>query len=325
MNSVSLNSFLSTALSNSISELRTQIADRAQEATTGRQADLISHLNGRIDHALLGDKALKENEDDQARIELRKIRLSLSENAMGSIRDLTEGLSLEMQSAIGIVDVERQQTVATQAREALSEVLSRLNVRHGERYLFSGDATATAPFLDADALLSDLQAIAAGAVDEADFAAQVQTYFDDPAGGFQTSFYQGTQTASDGDAVLSNQGAFADMFMGLAIMALSAPGTALPFAATGTPAMDNALARLERGRTLLVDVESGIGIRQDSLQSELDLLGREKLLLTSSFQDLTGKDQYEAATQLKELEANLEASYLLTSRLSNLSLLNYLR
>ena len=29
--------------------------------------------------------------------------------------------------------------------------------------------------------------------------------------------------------------------------------------------------------------------------------------------------------QLRELEANLEASYLLTSRLSNLSLLNYLR
>lgn len=325
MNPLSLNSFLSTALSNSISDMRLQIADRAQEATTGRQADLVSHLNGRIDHALLGDKALKENADDQARIELRQIRLSLSENVMGSIRDLTEGLSLEMQAAIGIVDVDRQQTVAAEAREALSEVLSRLNARHGERYLFSGDATATAPFQDADALLTDLQAIAAGAADEADFAAQVQTYFDDPAGGFQTSFYQGTQTASDADAVLPNQGAFSDMFMGLSIMALSAPGTAIPFAAVGTPAMDMALERLDRGRTLLVDVEAGIGIRQSSLQSELDLLGREAVLLTSSFQDLTGKDQYEAATQLKELEANLEASYLLTSRLSNLSLLNYLR
>ena len=325
MNSLSLNGFLSTALSNSISELRTQIADRAQEATTGRQADLISHLNGRIDHALLGDKALKENADDQARIELRQIRLSLSENAMGSIRGLTEGLSLEMQDAIGIEDVDRQNTVAAQAREALDEVLSRLNVRHGERYLFSGDATATQPFQDADVVLTDLRTIAAGAVDEADFAAQVQTYFDDPAGGFQTNFYQGTQTASDGDAVLPNQGAFSDMFMGLAIMSLAEPGSVEPFAMVGTPAMDAALERLDRGRTLLVDVEAGIGIRQASLQSELDLLGREAVLLTSSFQDLTGKDQYEAATQLKELEANLEASYLLTSRLSNLSLLNYLR
>ncbi len=325
MNSLSLNGFLSTALTNSIGELRTQIADRAQEATTGRQADLVSHLNGRIDHALLGDKALKENADDQSRIELRQIRLSLSENTMGSIRDLTAGLSLEMQSAIGIVDVERQNTVATQAREALTEVLSRLNVRHGERYLFSGDATATPPFQDADVLLADLQTIAAGAVDEADFAAQVQTYFDDPAGGFQTNFYQGTQTASDGDAVLPNQGAFSDMFMGLAIMSLAAPGSVEPFAAVGSPAMDAALQRLDRGRTLLVDVEAGIGIRQSSLQSELDLLGQEQVLLTSSFQELTGKDQYEAATQLKELETNLEASYLLTSRLSNLSLLNYLR
>jgi len=325
MNSLSLNGLLSTALSGSISELRTQIADRAQEATTGRQADLVSHLNGRIDHALLGDKALKENEDDQARIELRQIRLSLTENTMGSIRDLTEGLSIEMQAAIGIVDVDRQHTVAAEAREALEQVLSRLNVRHGERYLFSGDATATAPFLSADDLLNDLRTIAAGAIDEADFAAQVQTYFDDPAGGFQTGFYQGTQTASDGDAVLPNQGAFSDMFMGLAIMSLSEPGAVEPLAAVGTPAMDAALERLERGRTLLVDVEAGIGIRQSSLQNELDLLGRERLLLTSSFQDLTGKDQYEAATQLKELEANLEASYLLTSRLSNLSLLNFLR
>ena len=244
---------------------------------------------------------------------------------MGSIRDLTEGLSLEMHAAIGIEDTQRQNTVAAEAREALDEVLSRLNVRHGERYLFSGDATATAPFLDADTLLNDLRVIAAGATDEADFATQVQTYFDDPAGGFQTSFYQGTQTASDGDAVLANQTAFSDMFMGLAIMSLNEPGAVEPFAAVGTPIMDVALERLERGRTLMVDVEAGIGIRQDSLRAELDLLGREALLLTSSMQDLTGKDQYEAATQLKELEANLEASYLLTSRLSNLSLLNFLR
>lgn len=325
MNPLSLNSFLSTALSNSISDMRTQIADRAQEAATGRQADLISHLNGRIDHALLGDKALKENADDQARIELRQIRLSLSENTLGAVRDLSAGLTIEMQDAIGIVDVDRQQTVAAQAREALSEVLARFNVRHGERYLFSGDATATPPFQDADVLLADLQAIAAGAVDEADFAAQVQTYFDDPAGGFQTSFYQGTATASDADAVLINQGAFSDMFMGLAIMTLAAPGTAIPFAAVGTPAMDAALQRLERGRSLLVDVEAGVGIRQDSLSKEKSVLEREETLLTTSFAELTGKDQYEAATQLRELEANLEASYLLTSRLSNLSLLNYLR
>lgn len=325
MTSISIQGFLSTALSNSITELRTQIADRAQEATTGEQADLVKHLNGRIDFALLGDQAVKDNADDQARIDLRNIRLELTENALGSVRDLTGDLTLRMQSAIGISDTTVQQTVAREARETIDEMLSRLNVRHGERYLFSGDATATAPFLDAETLLNDLTTLAGTAVDEADFAAQVQTYFDDPAGGFQTTFYQGTPTASDPDAVLPNQAAFSDVFLGLSILALSGPDYPVPYAAVGTPALDTALSRLERGRTLLVDVEAGIGIRQDSLANEKALLVREETLLKSSFIELAGKDQYEAATQLKELEANLEASYLLTSRLSNLSLLNFLR
>jgi len=40
--------------------------------------------------------------------------------------------------------------------------------------------------------------------------------------------------------------------------------------------------------------------------------------------DLTARDQYEAATELQSLQTTLEASYLITARLSQLSLLNYL-
>lgn len=325
MPSLTLNGFLNSAVSNNISGLRAQISDRAEEATTGFQSDLVSHLNGRIDQALISQKALNETTADQSRLELRSIRLSITDSTMGSIRDLTEGLTLEMQSAIGVSDTPRQNTVAGEAKEALSEVLSRLNVRHGERYLFSGDATATPPYADAETLLSDIRNISLTATDEADYAAQVQAYFDDPAGGFQTNFYQGAQTASDADAVLSNQQGFADLFQGLALMALSSTTEGQPYARAGTPALEEALSRLEGGRTALVDAQAGVGIRQESIQTEQRLLEREETLLTAAFVDLAGKDQYEAATELKELEANLEASYLLTSRLSNLSILNYLR
>jgi len=40
---------------------------------------------------------------------------------------------------------------------------------------------------------------------------------------------------------------------------------------------------------------------------------------------MTSRDQYEAAAELKALEASLEASYMLTARLSQLSLMNFLR
>ena len=55
-----------------------------------------------------------------------------------------------------------------------------------------------------------------------------------------------------------------------------------------------------------------------------ECLENEQTLLNQAFIDLAGKDQFEAAAQLRELEANLEASYLLTTRLSNLSILNFL-
>ena len=108
-------------------------------------------------------------------------------------------------------------------------------------------------------------------------------------------------------------------------MALSNTSENQPFARAGTPALDQALSRLEGARTALVDIQAGVGIRQTSLQDQQAVLSREETLLAAAFIDLAGKDQYEAATELRELEANLEASYLLTSRLSNLSLLNYLR
>ena len=40
---------------------------------------------------------------------------------------------------------------------------------------------------------------------------------------------------------------------------------------------------------------------------------------------MVGRDQYDAASELKQIEASLEAAYTLTARLSNLNLLNFLR
>jgi flagellar hook-associated protein 3 FlgL len=48
-------------------------------------------------------------------------------------------------------------------------------------------------------------------------------------------------------------------------------------------------------------------------------------VLSAAFNSLTGRDQYEAVTELEQLETNLEAAYLVTTRLSNLTLLNFIR
>jgi flagellar hook-associated protein 3 FlgL len=67
------------------------------------------------------------------------------------------------------------------------------------------------------------------------------------------------------------------------------------------------------------------GVVQEQIAQKGESLAREEMIFTNAFNNLTARDQYEAATELRDLEASLEASYLLTTRLSNLSLLNYLR
>ena len=46
--------------------------------------------------------------------------------------------------------------------------------------------------------------------------------------------------------------------------------------------------------------------------------------MTEAFNQMTARDEYEAATELESLQTMLEASYLITARLSKLSLTNYL-
>lgn len=320
----SVNGNLNIAVTNNIASLRAQIEARAEESTTGIQSDIASHLKGRVDQALVSEQALNDNAEEQSRLGLRSVRLSLVDSALTSVRDLSAGLQVSMLSAVGSGELESQNLVSSQAQSALEDVVSRLSARHGERFLFAGDATATRPFADTSVLTDDLRAIAAAATDAADFAAQVEFYFDDPTGGFQTNFYQGAQSASDADSVVANQSEFKDLIQGLAILSLAHSADGIGFAAGGTPAMDQALERLERGRTNIVNTQAAVGMRRQSIAEEQGLLQREQTLLNQAFTDLVGKDQFEAAAQLRELEANLEASYLLTTRLSNLTLLNFL-
>ena len=82
--------------------------------------------------------------------------------------------------------------------------------------------------------------------------------------------------------------------------------------------------RSATGVTELVGLRASLGLTQSQISRAQDTLDTEETVLTNALNTLTARDQYEAASELEQLEASLEASYLLTSRLANLTLLNYL-
>lgn len=315
----------SSGLSPEIKALRERLTTTSNETVTGRYDDMTKHLSGRISQAMLGQKAIDDIEQQNIRLTIREGRLELTQSSLGVLQDSTSGLSARMQAALGSEDTASKTATARDSKAALNETFSALNARHGERYLFSGDATTTPPFGSVDDLLSDIRQIAATATDATDFATQLDTYFNSPTGGWRTNIYAGTETASNPDSVPGTDSSIIQIVSGLAVMALSGPDENLPLLDGGSDAVHAAAQSLANGQTSLTNLRASVGISQAQVETQKESLGVEKTVLTASFNELTARDQYEAASELKEIESSLETAYTLTARIANLTLLNYMR
>jgi flagellar hook-associated protein 3 FlgL len=86
-----------------------------------------------------------------------------------------------------------------------------------------------------------------------------------------------------------------------------------------------AAGRLQRGLGQLVDLAAHTGQNQALVVANQERLEVAKDLYNRQIVELEERDPYEAATMLTQLEHQLEASYLLTARMNELSLTSYLR
>ena len=319
------NSIVSASFTQNIADLRARATVVAEESVTGQYADLTKHLGGRIGDAMVGQKALTDIEEQRSLLGIRQGRLDLVQKSLSGIQDRVDGLATQMLSALGTGDFHGQSVVARDSKAALTDVFSALNGRHGDRFLFSGDETATQPFSGTDQLLTDLRAIAASAVDAADFETQLDDYFQSATGGWQTTIYRGTSISTDPDSVTATDPALVELISGLAVMALSGSEDNIALFRQSPEIVQSGAERVNSGITALVNLRADVGIIQERVAKSLESLDTEETILNSIYNNMAGRDQYDAASELKQLEASLESAYVLTSRLSNLSLLNFLR
>ena len=170
-----------------------------------------------------------------------------------------------------------------------------------------------------------MRTIAAGAVDAADFATQMDAYFNTPGSGWQANVYTGTPTSSDPAGVTGMDPAITQSLSGLAVLALAGSDETIALLNGKSETLLAATDTLAAGQAALTNVRAERGIQQKQISDQQEYLSLEKTILNQAFNQMTGRDQYEAASELKQLETALDAAYTLTARLSNLSLLNYLR
>ena len=89
-------------------------------------------------------------------------------------------------------------------------------------------------------------------------------------------------------------------------------------------ALETAAGGLIQVENDLTKVRSRIGAAEERIVAADERLDAEATAFTITYNERTARDPYEAATRLEQIESQLQASYIITTRISQLSLANFL-
>jgi flagellar hook-associated protein 3 FlgL len=341
----------SRRMQHDVGRLQQRLSTVGQEVATGMKADVSGELRSRTSILLAFRAAHARTERYLDSGVTLTMRLDTMQLAMSAIRDTGEPLTLETLAAVGREDVISLRNVQTSAAAALDGVLRQLNVTIAGRYLFGGIAVDRPPMVTGpgpadviDAVIGDAAAAAGGQIDVGDvpaLLAELDTVFDDshpdPTRRYTTAFYGGSpatepdlvgQLDEDGRltyGLKANEEAFRDIVQGLHMLAAVRYGDAAMSEAGHRAYATAAAERLQRGLGQLVDLAARTGQNQALVAANQERLEVAKDLYNRQIVELERRDPYEAATILTTLEQQLEASYMITARMNELSLTSYLR
>lgn len=316
---------LSSRLTGVTQQLQVRMQEVVGDVTSGRRSDQIGFLKGDIGQAMLAQRAYDSLALEKEQIALRTSRLAITQRSLENVAAAPQGISLNVLDAIETGNETALGQASDAAVVALERIFTSLNTRHGERHLFSGDATDTRALASPRQLLADLEAIAQSATSSSDFEAQVDTYFNSPGGGWRTTIYQGTGTTSHPDQVLATDAALTELVSGLAVVALHGQGNTVPDDAPSQDNLKSAAGRVMAGADDVTALRARVGLIEADLEGRRIAIESEERFTTELLNALTARDPYEAALELRQLETNLETAYALTARLSQLSLTSFLR
>ncbi|NHB75922.1 flagellin [Rhodobacter calidifons] len=323
---------LTNILARQGADLRGQVQRAAQEVATGRHTDIGKHLRGdfspllAIDASLARLAAFKSTAADAA------FQVAAQQASIQGLSQLASGISTALLGARDVATPAQIDTLAADARGRLASAVGLLNVQASGRAVFSGQATGTPPLGPVEDMLAALETAAAGATTAGQVAAAVTTWFNDPLG--FASFYRGEVALTDvpvapGEtaeiSTTAMDPAIRDTLAGLAMAALLDRGVLAADRGERARLAVTAGQELMRSEDARIALAARIGAVEAQIESARTRNGAEETALGILRSETGSVDPYEAATRLETFRAQLESLYLVTARVSRLSLTEYLR
>ncbi|MGR3465963.1 flagellin [Limimaricola sp.] len=335
----------SLASRRNIADLSQRLDSAGREVSTGKHADMYRTLGPRSAEALAVRSQLARIDGFTQSNGALSRRLEAGEGALSDIRASAQGVIEAALQSGGSGQVTG--TLQASAQAALDQIIGIANRTHVGEALFSGIDSDRAPLQPFDEVnprsgQSPRQmvdaVIGAGPADAADaeaIADALAAVFAPGTGDYEDSFYNGTAAAvpdrlmarideneTIAHGVQANDPGFTELLRGLSMLAAT---DVSQFAdpAAGQAWLDRAVEAMNGGNAKLLQAETKLGAQQARLDTVMESHAVKRDLYSGQSNAIENVDPYEAATRLTELQTQLEASYMVTSRLSKLSFLNY--
>lgn len=315
-------------------ELNRQMDRLTQELSSGVASDIPRHLSGNLLQLadVERDLSVLDARRDVAR--LATTDAEVMQTSLDRVQTTTNALATNALTAGFTAGGAQFSTVTTEARGALETITGALNSDVAGRALFAGNKTDSAPMASADVLLDALKSALTGASDTGDILARLDTFFDDPAGGFATVVYKGgadgltPRDLGAGESVAldirADDPALRDVMKQTALIAI------LDDASLGLSQQDRreligtAGEMLLNGQTSLTGLRANLGFAEERIAQAESRISAGLTSLNIARNDLISVDIPSTAVELEQVQSQLETLYTLTARSARLSLVNFL-
>ncbi|WLR93145.1 flagellar hook-associated family protein [Shinella zoogloeoides] len=341
---------LQNAMRITVSKAQKEMLQLQEETVTGRHADVGAVLGAKTARTLNLHRDLQRMESLKSTNALTTQRLAASQQALGQMSTAANNAMEVLIALSGITSSDQLSLAQKNIGNALSTFTAAANTSFSGEYLFAGINSDVMPFKDYfqespasdakiafDTEFSNFMTSNGYSSPEEITPAAMQDFIDGLEANFTDDLYWEANWSNASDENMQSRVSAAEtvqsstntntsgmryMALGLVLgQELLALGISEQTRKTVSDAAIDYMGRAISG----VDGErSKLGISESRVTQANVSLDAQITILNTSIKDMEGIDTYEAATRVTTLESQLSLSYTLTSRIQNLSLLNYL-
>lgn len=336
MNFVSVGDLSRFTMRNANAGLRSDIQRFSKEVTTGLAGDVTKHLNGDFAELAKMERGLSQATTYRRVASEAASIASAMQTALGSLQDIAEQTGANMISDATLSSTQSLNSVAKTAAGQLETAISALNTSAGGRFVFAGSRVTSPAVVSADDLISQAQIVVSSAATPDEALQLLQGWFDAApgAGGFADNAYLGTISdaakfsvepdSSISFAQTANDAGTRKILLGLTVAALVSRGAFSGDEDARAGLMRAGGEALAHGNSLTTFARADLGMTEQRIERASVRMDNLKTTLQIERANLISVDPFEAGSHLTQAQAQLEALFSITARLSNLSLAKYL-